>query len=73
MGNKWGAIEIAYLCAMFRVKNLQYAEYAQVKQIMNGSYQFTLNLIGIHYDRPKWAKNTQNGNSDRFRVFCKRV
>ena len=73
MGNKWGVIEIAYLCAMFRVKNLQYAEYAQVKQIMNGSYLFTLYLIGIHYDRPKWAKNTQNGNSDRFRVFCKRV
>ena len=58
---------------MFRVKNLQYAEYDQVKQIMNGSYQFTLDLIGIRYDRPKWLKTTQNGYSDRFRVFCKRV
>ena len=58
---------------MFRVKNLQYAEYDQVKQIMNGSYQFTLDLIGIRYDRPKWLKTTQNGDSDRFRVYCKRV
>lgn len=40
---------------------------------MNGSYQFTLILIGIHYDRPKWVKNTQNIDSDRFRVFYKRV
>lgn len=40
---------------------------------MNGSYQFTLDLIGIRYDRSKWPKNTQNGDSDRFRVFCKRV
>lgn len=58
---------------MFRVKNLQYAEYDQVKQIMNGSYQFTLDLIGIRYDRPKWLKTTQNGDSDRFRVYYKRV
>lgn len=40
---------------------------------MNGSYQFTLDLIGIRYDRPKLLKTTQNGDSDRFRVFCKRV
>ena len=40
---------------------------------MNGSYQFTLDLIGIRYDSPKWLKIPQIRDSDRFLVFCKRV